>query len=60
MFKLKVPYKGGAALRGTRSTQLETRSVRASRCEDRVSSFELQVSTYFYAVLYSLQLRIFK
>ena len=32
----------------TWSSHLETRSVRASRCEDQVSSFQLQVSTYFW------------
>ena len=36
----------------TRSSHLETRNVWASRREDRVSSFELQVSTYFWAVLF--------
>ena len=35
----------------TQSSHLETRSVWASRHEDRVSSFELQVSTYIWAVL---------
>ena len=33
-----------------RSLHLETRSVRASRREDQVSSFEHRVSTYFWAV----------
>ena len=35
-----------------RSSHLETRSVRASRPEDRVSSFDLRVSTCFWTVLY--------
>ena len=37
----------------TRSSHLETRSVRASRCEDWVLFFELWVSTYFWALLLS-------
>ena len=39
----------------TRSWHLETRSIRASRHEDRVSSFKLPVSTYFWMVLYILE-----
>ena len=39
----------------TRSSHLKTWSIRASRHEDRVSSFKLPVSTYFWTVLYILQ-----
>ena len=35
----------------TRSSHLETRNVWGSRNEDRVSSFELRVLTYYWAVL---------
>ena len=35
----------------TQSSHLETRSVRALRRKDQVTSFEVQVSIYFWAVL---------